>query len=295
MELAFPPGNQVTTSKVSTPFGEIYVVDSGNHKSILPVLLLLHGNSSCTRVWHPLVSSLSMTPGRRVIAIDLPGHGLSDNAPEPERAYTMRGYAECAIHVLHQLEVSEFTVLGWSLGGHIAIEMIPLVRADQKLKLIGAMLVGTPPSSGAEQASLGFFKDSPSPYMKLASQEAFSARDAYNFAYEATGLPFEEWQEAAALRTDGRARAIMFAAFVSGQGVDQVAVVEEDTETLLSVVNGTKDPFVSLEYLDGLRWGRLQMGRCVRLDGLGHAPFWEDAQRFQPILAEFLQECSLDI
>ncbi|KAJ5741002.1 alpha/beta-hydrolase [Penicillium malachiteum] len=235
------------------------------------------------------MTSSSVTQDHRVIAMDLPGHGLSDNAPEPENAYTMRGYAECALHILDRLEVREFVVLGWSLGGHIAIEMIPLARVYQKLKMKGMMLIGTPPSSGAEQVTLGFFKKTKSPYMNLASQELFDAQDAYNYAVEATGLPFEEWQQVAALRTDGRARVIMFSAFASGLGVDQVTVIERETEVLISVVNGNEDPFVNLDYTDGLRWGWLQGGRCIRLEGLGHAPFWQDVDRFEPILAKFLR------
>ncbi|KAK9364778.1 Alpha/Beta hydrolase protein [Lipomyces kononenkoae] len=277
-----------------TAFGQIYVVESGNPASIQS-LLLIHGNSSSSRVWHHILSSSVLTYDYRILAFDLPGHGLSDNAPDPQRTYTMHGYAECAIDVANQLAVDEFVVLGWSLGGHIAIEMMPLVKSSPTVTLKGVMLVGTPPSLGFEQTSLGFFKESKSPHMKLTSQEHFTEEDAYNYAHEATGSPFEEWQLAAALRTDGRARKQMFSAFTAGFGVDQVKVVEEEHNLLLGVVNGATEPFVNLDYLDGLHWGRLWEGRCLRLDGLGHAPFWENPAQFESILENFLKCCERKI
>ena len=48
---------------------------------------------------------------------------------------------------------------------------------------------------------------------------------------------------------------------------------------------------MNLDYLDRLSWGRLWEGKCNRLDGLGHAPFWEKPDQFEPILAKFLEDC----
>jgi len=73
--------------------------------------------------------------------------------------------------------------------------------------------------------------------------------------------------------------------------VDQRKVVEE-TDVLVAVVNGTEEQFVNLDYLDGIRWKRLWKGECIRLEGLGHAPFWEDPERFEVLLVEFLKDCS---
>lgn len=187
------------------------------------------------------------------------------------------------------------------MGGHIAIEMLALTRDNQHLtsnlnlslhpEMKGMMLVGTPPSLGAEQVMRGFYKERPSPAMKVASQEVLNTEAAHDFARETSGPPFEEWQRDAVARTDGRSRSIMFSTFMSGVGVNQVEAVEKETEVLVSVVNGAEDPFVNLDYLDQLHWGRLQGGKCVRLSGLRHAPFWEDVHGFYPCLEGFLLGC----
>jgi pimeloyl-ACP methyl ester carboxylesterase len=159
------------------------------------------------------------------------------------------------------------------------------------LEMKGIMLVGTPPSLGTAQVTAAFSKTPSSPSMALASQEHLTNEEAHNYAVAVTGPPFQEWQVEAVSRTDGQFRKIMFSSFTSGIGVDQVGVVESERDVLISVVNGSEDPFVNLDYLDALNWGRLWRGECVRLDGLGHAPFWEDVGRFYTYLEGFLEEC----
>jgi pimeloyl-ACP methyl ester carboxylesterase len=73
--------------KVETSHGSLAVEESGQGE--IPILMV-HGNSFCREVFrHQLHSSL--TVNHRLIAFDLPGHGESSNAPDPERTYTVRG------------------------------------------------------------------------------------------------------------------------------------------------------------------------------------------------------------
>jgi pimeloyl-ACP methyl ester carboxylesterase len=299
--LAFPPTPTIKTYHLPSPSGQIYILDSNPSTPSKPTLLLIHGNSSCTQIWHPLLTCTPLTRTHRVIALDLPGHGCSDDAPTNQKGdvYTMRGYAECILGILGQLGVRRFCVLGWSLGGHVGVEMLGLLKRNNdananlnlEMEMKGLMLIGTPPSLGPTQVTAAFSKTPPSPSMALASQEHLTNLEAQNYAVAVTGPPFQEWQVEAVSRTDGQFRKIMFSSFTSGIGVDQVAVVESEKDVLIAVVNGSEDPFVNLDYLDGLRWGRLWAGECVRLDGLGHAPFWEDVGRFYTYLQGFLVEC----
>jgi pimeloyl-ACP methyl ester carboxylesterase len=105
---------------VLTSHGRIVAEDSGANG--LP-LLLIHGNSFCRGVFrHQLYGELAQR--HRLIAFDLPGHGESDNALDPAWTYTLTGFADAAIEVLGRMGVTEVVVLGWSLSGHIGIEMM---------------------------------------------------------------------------------------------------------------------------------------------------------------------------
>jgi pimeloyl-ACP methyl ester carboxylesterase len=93
----------------------------------------------------------------------------------------------------------------------------------------------------------------------------------------------------AVARTDGRFRKRLFEAARAGEGVDQRLAVES-SPVPLAVVNGGADRVVNLAYFDTVDYANLWEGRCHRLSGLGHAPFWEAPGDFYPILERFLHD-----
>jgi len=284
---------------LSTPHGLISISSTSTDPDPgLPTLLLLHGNSSSSKIWRHIQDSPRITSRWRVVAFDLPGHGASSNAPDPELSYSMRGYAELAVHILKHLGVGRVVVLGWSLGGHVGIEMLGLLREGsvggeggeaRGLEMKGLMIVGTPPALGREQVNRGFqFED---PHMGLPGRKDWTEEETVDFARTSAGEPFEAWMADCARRTDGRARLLMFRKFAEGVGVDQRAVVEGERGVVVAVVNGGAEPYINLDYLDEIKWGNLWRGECVRMDGLKHAPFWERPGDFEKVLVEFLGDC----
>jgi len=94
-------------------------------------LVLLHGWSLNLRVWDGLVREL--TPRFRVIAIDLPGHGRSDWDP---RATTPAAQA-WRVHETLAPITERYTLLGWSLGGQLALDLAAALPAGvERLALI---------------------------------------------------------------------------------------------------------------------------------------------------------------
>jgi pimeloyl-ACP methyl ester carboxylesterase len=80
-------------------------------------LVLLHGASLSAAAWAPLFSAL---PGHRLLAVDLPGHGLSD--PADYRAGHVRQHAHQLIEdIFDALELEHAAVVGHSLGGMLAL------------------------------------------------------------------------------------------------------------------------------------------------------------------------------
>jgi pimeloyl-ACP methyl ester carboxylesterase len=213
----------------------------------------------------------------------------------------MRGYADVAVKILQHLNIEEVIVVGWSLGGHIGIEMIDLLNDPQtlsnhkKIELKGLMLIGTPPALGVEQVRHAFTMASETNELGLAGQRDWTDEQALEFSKNSAAAGKEEfwegWMYQAAKDTDPRARMIMAERFLDkeGGGVDQRAVVER-ADVLVAVVNGAEEQFVNLDYLDGIKWKNLWRGKCIRLEDLHHAPFWEDPGRFEKLLVEFLSD-----
>src|SRR5262245_51089983 len=178
---------------IATSHGLLAVEESGGGG--LP-LLLIHGNSFCRGVFrHQLQSSLADV--RRLIAFDLPGHSESSDAPDPVRSYTRPGLADAAVKLLGRLGVAEAAVFGWSLGGHIGIEMIPRFPGMR-----GLMITGTPPVGRHDFAQA--FRGSP--HAGTASRQDLSDADIDAFVAVIFGSSAEPFLRDAVARADGRFR-----------------------------------------------------------------------------------------
>jgi pimeloyl-ACP methyl ester carboxylesterase len=82
-----------------------------------PPVVLLHGVSLSAAAWAPLFPALS---GYRLLAVDLPGHGLSD--PTTYRPGHVRQPAGTLIDdIFDALEIDDAPVIGHSLGGMLAL------------------------------------------------------------------------------------------------------------------------------------------------------------------------------
>lgn len=96
----------------------------------------------------------------------------------------------------------------------------------------------------------------------------------------------------AMLRTDGRARAALWQSVVEGNYADEVALVS-DLAKPLAIVHGEDDQLVNLAYIKGLNIPTLWRGGVQVVANAGHAPHWEQPERFNHLLEEFVEECTV--
>jgi pimeloyl-ACP methyl ester carboxylesterase len=83
----------------------------------LPVLLLIHGITSSSATWDPVIPALA--EHAHVIAPDLLGHGESD---KPSTDYSLGAFANGLRDLLEQLGHERVTIVGHSLGGGVAMQ-----------------------------------------------------------------------------------------------------------------------------------------------------------------------------
>jgi pimeloyl-ACP methyl ester carboxylesterase len=216
----------------------------------------------------------------RLIAFDLPGHGRSSDAIDPARTYTLQGFADVSREILSLLAIDEMVVVGWSLGGHIALEMM-----QEFPRARGLVLVGTPPV-GQATFSEGL---RPSPHFKLAAEAKWSKADVERFGHAVFGDAFSPDLKTALIRADGTARGTLFEARRAGVGTDQRKLVESLTMPI-AVLNGADDPFINFDYLDSISFNNLWRGQCQRIVGAGHAPFLQRPTAFNEILSDYLAD-----
>ncbi|MBD9374871.1 alpha/beta hydrolase [Rhizobium sp. ARZ01] len=266
---------------IVTRHGAVRYSDTGG--SGFPVVLV-HGSSFSRRVFERQFDS-GLAKRWRLIAVDLPGHGESEDAPDPRSAYTVTGFAECLEEIADALDLKRLAVFGWSLGGHVAIEWM-----SRSTRIRGLMLCGAPPMP---RGLIGMFRAfHASLDLLLTSKQIFTERDAARFAslcFTSIEPPFQDL----VLRTDGLVRSIFAQSLARGDGVDQRRTIEM-ASIPVAIVAGTDDPFVRLGYLAGINLPDHFASEPIVFQGAGHAPFWEKADVFNAILDRFLDTVAAD-
>ena len=125
-------------------------VDVGGPDNAVPVVFL-HGVGSSGRTWERPADAV--TGGRRVVRIDLRGHGRSDHAPG---TYALARYGADVVTVLGEVVARPAVLVGHSLGGVVAWWL-----AQSHPELVAAALLEDPPLLAGEtpDAEAGRFRD----------------------------------------------------------------------------------------------------------------------------------------
>lgn len=115
---------------VTTSVGTISYTDSAPGDGAGPPLLLLHANLHDSSDYAPVQDALST--GRRVIAVDWPGHG---NSPATDTPLGAPDFGDVAVEFVDALDLTNLVVVGNSVGGYAACR-IALERPDRVAGLV---------------------------------------------------------------------------------------------------------------------------------------------------------------
>lgn len=245
-------------------------------------IVFIHGNSAGKEVFHHQFATLSRQ-GYSLLAIDLPGHGGSSDSKSPERDYNFPAFALLVKRLLAALNIETPLLVGWSLGGHVVIEM-----AGRGFDIAGAMIFGSPPVGPGlgEDFERAFL---PSEAMAVTLKENPSSDDLATYVNGLYGSlnPRPEAFARLAERMDGAVRSHMGAHWAAGdEGCHQKTVVA-GWDKPICVIHGDEDVFASGDYIVNLKWRNLWRNEVIRMEGVGHAPFVETPDRFNSILSAF--------
>lgn len=105
-----------------------------------PAVLMTHGIGESLEFWHRQFDALGQS--LRLIAWDLPGHGLSDERAD---AMDLEGQAAVAWQLLDELGIGRVHLVGNSLGAAMSLRMT--VQAPSR---VGSLLLANSAALGAE-------------------------------------------------------------------------------------------------------------------------------------------------
>jgi pimeloyl-ACP methyl ester carboxylesterase len=141
--------------------------ESGGH----PPVVLLHGLNDSHLTWRQIAPVLSRN--RRVLVLDLPGHGLSGR---PDASYELSWYAQIIARWIATLGIGPVDIVGHSLGGGIALRLLVDHRS-----LVHRLVLAAPGGLGREIAFVlrlasipGVVEHFGQPFMSLGTRLALS-------------------------------------------------------------------------------------------------------------------------
>jgi pimeloyl-[acyl-carrier protein] methyl ester esterase len=245
-----------------------------------PALVLLHGWGLNVRVWDGLTAALC--DRFRIIAVDLPGHGRSVWVPERS------SLAEQAAQIADTVGAitAEYSLLGWSLGGQMALQLVATAdQAPDRLVLIAT----TPRLTAGPDWPHG------APPERLAAQAQGLETD-----YRRTVSDFLELQVRGSAGSAAALEQLRAALFAHGYpGIAALArglelLRETDLRPLLAnitlptlVIAGQYDR-VTLPAASHALADALANARYVEIRRAAHAPFLSHLPELNTLLSDFL-------
>jgi non-heme chloroperoxidase len=271
-----PPASEaLTSSLLKTPSGDVlhYVVQ-GDPKG--PVVVLVHGIGDS---WHSWELVLPLLPKSfRTYALSLRGHGLSD---QPAAGYAITDFAGDVAAFLTGLGLENVCLVGHSLGSFAAQEVATGPAGTRVGRLV---LVGSGPFGPRDPAVLSELRA-----LFDGLKDPIDASVARDFQVSTTFRPLPPAFLETMIMQMQRVPARVWNGF--GSSLSTLRPVERlrDVKAKALLVWGDKDALLTRADQDTLVAG-LRSSRLVVYPATGHAPHWEEPERFARDLVAFLRE-----
>ena len=94
----------------------------------------------------------------------------------PQETYSFPGYVKVVAEAVSNLNIKDFALIGWLLGGHIALEMIDRVEG-----LRGVLITGTSPIELSPEGITKGFRQMPKEVLDLLGKENLVRRKLVSF------------------------------------------------------------------------------------------------------------------
>ncbi|MFT4415108.1 alpha/beta fold hydrolase [Fredinandcohnia humi] len=210
--------------------------------------------------------------GYRCIGIDWRGFGKSD---KPVNGYTFDRLADDIRVVVDALQIENFTLLGHSTGGSIAIRYMNRHKGYGVSKLI--LVDAAAPTGFTKETANQLLKESLNDRPKMMQ----GVTDTFFFQY--ITKPFSDWFVQMGLQASGWSTAAIITVLRDENLHADLPNI--DSPTLL--IHGSHDKVIPFSQAIDLHQ-KIKSSQLVPFHYSGHGPFWEERNRFNQIITEFI-------
>jgi non-heme chloroperoxidase len=261
---------------------QLHLVEAGNPKG--QTILFIHGFSQCWLTWSRQLNS-DLARNYRLVAMDMRGHGTSE---KPRAGYDdSQLWADDVAVTLRELDLERPVISGWSYGPLVILDYVRHYGEDA---IGGIHFVSAISKLGSEAATAVLAPEF------LALVPGFFSGDVEESVRSLDSLLrmcFAREPSAAELH-------LMLGYNVSVPPFVRQALLSRafDNDDLLPtlrgpmlITHGADDAIVSTDVVEQHR-ALVPHAQVDVMPGAGHAPFWDDAVRFNQRLGAFCEEVS---
>jgi 2-hydroxy-6-oxonona-2,4-dienedioate hydrolase len=269
-----PNGLQVIAYPLGLSSCTIRVIECGEGPD---AVVLLHGTGSRADRWRRNIPGLAAA-GLHVYAIDFPGHGFASKAADFE--YSTPSFADVVHQTLRKLEITEPTLVGTSMGGHVAAFLT--VTSDVQIRALG--LVGTTGVVPVQREV--------TTVERIRSTSLSGIADKLRFLLYDHSLITDAWvrEESWINSSPGAADALEHTADYVANKADADLIGDRLARVDVPIILfwGADDKWVPPAVGHRIRQEVLPNAPMVLLERAGHAPYYERPEAFNQELVRFL-------
>ncbi len=243
-------------------------------------LLFLHGNSLGAKTYIKQLDSELLRKNYRLIAVDFPGYGGSDFAPNKKESYSFRGFARFLIDFTNALQLDDVVYVGHSAGGNYTLESHNELPNMSGIVLAGTTIDGKKP---VETPTIHEHSDLPLLFKSQLSGDEAKIIAAMFFK---KGSEVPDFVVDLILDCDPETRPNIISSAMNGEFDDEVEIVTQ-LSTPVAIFHGEHDQVVNFDYYATLTIPELWRNQVQVIPGSGHMMQWENAPVFNQLLLEF--------
>jgi pimeloyl-ACP methyl ester carboxylesterase len=241
-------------------------------------VFFIHGNSGSCKIWEKQFNSPAFN-NYHLIAIDLPGHGLSSKSNNPRGDYSPLGTAAILVQILKEIVHSKpFALVGFSYGTNLIAEMLNHDIEPKGIVFAGACIIG----KGFE---MEIFTVEEAIYFQetVSNEKAITFLSAHLHNQKNIALYADAY-----FKTDTLFRNTLVQSAAHGNISDEIELLKKQNIDVI-IINGAEDKFVSNSYMEetGIR---LWKNKVFKLPGSGHFIHTDQPDAFNQLMAEYCNE-----
>ena len=237
------------------------------------LLFCLHGNSVDSNYFQPLLQQIE---GWKVVAPDYLGHGNSPRLTPNE--YNYESFIQCLLELLSQFSYKKLVIVGHSMGGNLAVELMKVTKVD------GIVLMTSAPIS---------YTSTMAAYLTLPDFEFTKNHDKNTLLIEEFLRRIRvkdhttNYLKEAFLHTDPVFRDRLLEELNAGKFSDHLEILKLNRSTTVGCIVGLDDMVANNDYMEKINEEGI-FHSFKRIAGAGHYSLLEKPQENIDYIIKFL-------